>query len=430
MQHAFRSCSFFCHGHDMNSSSTPSTLNTEATSVLSREWIHKGTKAYKHAGFALFLVGFASFSLIYCVQPLLPAFSQSFQISPASSSLALSLTTAFLAISIVLSSAFSQAIGRRGVIFTSMLCAAILNIVSMLTPNWHSLLMARALEGLLLGGVPAVTMAWIAEEIAPEHLGKTMGLYIAGTAFGGMMGRVGMGILVEYFSWRTALGLLGAICFICSIAFLKLLPVSRNFVQKKGLNLGFHMQMWRAHLSNTKLLRLFAIGFLLTSVFVTLFNYATFRLSGAPYSLSQTQISLIFLSYSFGMVSSSLAGSLADRFGKKTMMMSGFALMIVGSLMTLLTSLFGIIIGIAFITTGFFITHSLTSSSVGTESKQAKAHASSLYLLFYYMGSSIVGSAGGWFWLHGGWSAIVGLTVVLSLIGIFLAVYTSHAKAH
>ena len=85
----------FCHGHDMNSSSTPSTLNTEATSVLSREWIHKGTKAYKHAGFALFLVGFASFSLIYCVQPLLPAFSQSFQISPASSSLALSLTTAF-----------------------------------------------------------------------------------------------------------------------------------------------------------------------------------------------------------------------------------------------------------------------------------------------------------------------------------------------
>ncbi len=53
------------------------------------------------------------------------------------------------------------------------------------------------------------------------------------------------------------------------------------------------------------------------------------------------------------------------------MMMSGFALMIVGSLMTLLTSLFGIIIGIAFITTGFFITHSLTSSSVGAESKQA-----------------------------------------------------------
>ncbi|EXA75595.1 putative transporter permease domain protein [Acinetobacter baumannii 1159076] len=82
----------------MNSSSTPSTLNTEATSVLSREWIHKGTKAYKHAGFALFLVGFASFSLIYCVQPLLPAFSQSFQISPASSSVSIRLTQPYQAV--------------------------------------------------------------------------------------------------------------------------------------------------------------------------------------------------------------------------------------------------------------------------------------------------------------------------------------------
>ena len=54
----------------MSSSSTPSTLSTEATSVLSREWIHKGTKAYKHAGFALFLVGFASFSDLLCTATL------------------------------------------------------------------------------------------------------------------------------------------------------------------------------------------------------------------------------------------------------------------------------------------------------------------------------------------------------------------------
>lgn len=414
-------------------SSSPST-NASATHLVpppiseTPQWIRKGSTAYKHAGFALFLVGFASFSLIYCVQPLLPAFSQSFAISPASSSLALSLTTAFLAISIVLSSAFSQALGRRGVIFSSMLCAAILNILSMFTPNWHSLLIARALEGLILGGVPAVTMAWIAEEIDPEHMGKTMGLYIAGTAFGGMMGRVGMGILIEYFSWQTTLGILGAICFVCSIAFLSLLPPSRNFIQKKGLNLGFHLRMWRLHLSNVKLLRLFSIGFLLTSIFVTLFNYATFRLIAAPYSLSPTQISLIFLSYSLGMVSSSFAGTLATTFGRKTMMMSGFVLMAFGSLLTLLPSLFSIIIGIAFITTGFFITHALTSSSVGVESRQAKAHASSLYLLFYYMGSSIVGSAGGWFWAHGGWNAIVGLVIALAVLGSVLVALIPQVK--
>ena len=74
--------------------------------------ISKGTVEYKRAGMALFLLGFASFSLIYCVQPLLPNLSQSFHIAPSASALALSLTTGFLAMSIVLSSAFSQTLGR------------------------------------------------------------------------------------------------------------------------------------------------------------------------------------------------------------------------------------------------------------------------------------------------------------------------------
>jgi YNFM family putative membrane transporter len=39
-------------------------------------------------------------------------------------------------------------------------------------------MVSRSLEGFVLGGVPAVAMAWIAEEISPKNLSKTMGLYI------------------------------------------------------------------------------------------------------------------------------------------------------------------------------------------------------------------------------------------------------------
>ena len=145
-------------------------------------WISRGTSAYLKAGLALFLLGFASFSMIYCVQPLLPEFTHTFHISPGTSALALSLTTGLLAVSILLSSAFSQALGRKGLMFVSMGLAALLNILCGLAPNWHILLIARAVQGFVIGGVPAVAMAWIAEEIHPAHLGKTMGLYIAGTA--------------------------------------------------------------------------------------------------------------------------------------------------------------------------------------------------------------------------------------------------------
>lgn len=406
----------------INSEQSPST------SSLSH-WIERGSSAYLKAGFALFLLGFASFSMIYCVQPLLPEFTHTFHVSPGTSALALSLTTGFLAFSIVLSSAFSQALGRKSLMFISMALAALLNIFCGFAPNWHVLLVARALQGFVIGGVPAVAMAWIAEEIFPAHLGKTMGLYIAGTAFGGMMGRVGMGLLTEYFSWRTALGVLGVTCLICAFGFLWLLPQSQNFIAKKGVQLKFHLDAWKMHLKNTHLLRIYMIGFLITSIFVTLFNYVSFRLSNTPYSLSQTQISLIFLSYSLGMISSSLAGSLADKFGRKTAMFIGFFLILVGILFTLNAKLYLIVIGIAAVTTGYFIAHSLASSSVGLEAKQVKGHATALYLLFYYLGSSIIGSAGGWFWQYGGWHAVVYLCVSLVFIAMCVILTTPKSAA-
>lgn len=413
----------------LNSSSSPITSDTievpkaQPISPQSKTaiWIQQGTAEYYRAGIALFLLGFASFSLIYCVQPLLPEFTQSFHVSPATSSLALSLTTGFLAFSIVLASAFSQAVGRKGLMFSSMLIASLLNIIAAFLTHWHALLVIRALEGFILGGVPAVAMAWLAEEIDPLHLSKAMGLYIGGTAFGAMMGRVFMGLVTEFMSWRVALASLGMICFVFSIGFLWLLPRSRNFVKKSGLNLGFHLQAWRKHLQNKQLLRLYSIGFILTSIFVTLFNYSTFHLSLAPYSLSQSMISLIFLVYAFGIVSSSIAGSLSDRLGKRPMMVSGFILMFLGVLVTLFSSILMIMLGIILVTTGYFITHSVASSSVGATAKEAKGHAASLYLLFYYLGSSIIGSFGGWFWLHGGWNAIVALTAVFAIAGALLS---------
>jgi YNFM family putative membrane transporter len=405
----------------MATDAAPPPVSDEIIPPADPVWIRRGTAPYRNAGVALFLAGFASFSLIYCVQPLLPSFAQSFKVNPAEASLALSLTTGFLAFSIVMCGAFSQALGRKGLMFGSMALAAGLNICAALSPNWHGLLAARALEGLVLGGVPAVAMAYLAEEIEPKSLGRSMGLYVAGTAFGAMMGRVGMGVMTEFTSWRIALFFLGALGLASALGFLTLLPASRNFVAQRGAGLGYHLRTWRACLANPGLRRLYVTGFALTSVFVTLFNYATFRLAGEPYLLNPTRISLIFLVFGFGIVSSSTAGGLVDRFGRKTMLMAGFSAMLTGVLLTLSPALPVVILGVILVTTGFFIGHSVVSSSVGPLAGNAKGHAASLYLLFYYMGSSITGSVGGWFWQHGGWGAIVALTCAAGLIGLVLS---------
>jgi len=61
--------------------------------------IEFGTPAFIRTNCALFAAGFATFALLYSVQPLMPLFSTSFHVSAAAASLALSLTTGLLAVS-------------------------------------------------------------------------------------------------------------------------------------------------------------------------------------------------------------------------------------------------------------------------------------------------------------------------------------------
>ena len=381
-----------------------------------------GTAAYRRIGLALFLAGFSTFALLYCAQPLLPVFAGYFQVSAAESSLALSISTLALAGAILCAAALSEGFGRREVIFASMLSSAILTIAAAFAPGWISLLATRALAGFLMGGMPAVAMTYLAEEIDPRGLGLATGLLVSGNAFGGMVGRVLTGVLAESFSWRVALGTLGLIGLAAAIGFVLLLPPSRRFTPRRGFQPAYHLEAWLEHLRNPALAPLFAISFLGMGAFVCLYNYAGFRLVAPPFELNQRQIGLVFTVYVFGITASSVAGALADRLGRRYVLGAGLAMMIGGVALTLSSSLWTIILGIVCITAGFFAAHSVASSWVGRLATRNRGHASSLYLLSYYLGASAIGSGGGWFWSGQGWSGVAGFTSVLLAIALAAAI--------
>lgn len=388
-------------------------------------WTETGTPAYRRISIALFLAGFSTFSLVYSVQPLLPNLVGTFGVSASQSSLALSLSTGCLALAILCAGALGERFSRRGLMCASMIAASLLHIACSVMPSWHGLLVLRALEGLALGGVPAIAMAYLAEEIHPRSLGAAMGLYVGGTAFGAMIGRVGMGVVTELASWRVALGILGVLDLLAAIGFFLLLPVSRNFVPRRGMSLGQHAEAWAGHLRTRGLPLLFLTGFLALGVQVAMFNYLTFRLSGAPYNLGEGKISAIFIVFLFGVVASTLAGSLADRLGRGPVLIVGVLAMAAGVALTLLADLPGILAGVIGVTIGFFITHTVASSWVGRMAIGSKGHASSLYLLAYYIGSSVLGTLGGLFWTAGQWPAVAGFTAVLLAFALAAALRLS-----
>jgi len=271
-------------------------------------WIEKGTPAFMKTVLALFSGGFATFALLYCVQPMMPLLSQEFAINAAQSSLVLSVSTAMLAIGLLVTGPISDRIGRKPVMVFALLCAALSTLASAVMPSWELVLATRALVGLSLSGLAAVAMTYLSEEIHPQHIGLAMGLYIGGNAIGGMSGRLITGVLIDFVSWHTAMLVIGGLALVAAVVFWKVLPESRNFrpqsLKPRSLLDGFVM-----HFKDAGLPWLFLEAFLLMGAFVTLFNYIGYRLLAGPYHMNQALVGLLSVVYLSGIYSSAQVGA-------------------------------------------------------------------------------------------------------------------------
>ncbi|MBB6254415.1 MFS transporter [Nitrospirillum iridis] len=393
-------------------------------------YLEVGTPAYRRVTAILFVAGFSTFATLYCVQPLLPDFVRAYGISPPGASLSLSVTTAALAFALLVAGAISDRSGRKGIMVASLALSGGLGLASALAPSWTLFLVLRTLAGLALGGLPAVAMAYVAEEVNPKSAGLTMGLYIGGTAMGGMGGRVLTVLITDVSNWRVAVGLVGAMGIAAAIIVALALPPSRHFRPRDGGQqgvglLGGLIAAWRLHLSDGGLVALFATGFLAMGAFVAVFNYVGFRLQAPPFNLAPATVAALFLVYVFGIISSPLFGGLSSRFGPGRVLVASSLLMALGLGVMGFPRLDTLAMGLGLFTFAFFGVHSVASGWIGLRARQHRGQASSLYLFAYYMGSTLAGTAGGFFWHEGAWTGVTlfvgGLLVALILNALGLA---------
>ena len=386
-----------------------------------------GTAQFRRTNLALFLSGFSIFALLYGVQPLMPLFAAEFHVSPATSSLTISLTTGAVAVMMLFAGALADAIGRKRIMCISMVLSALLTIAAAFVSSFNQLMLLRLLMGIALSGVPSIAMAYLGEEIDPRSVGLAMGLFIGGSGFGGMVGRVVTGALTDHASWRVAMLVLGGSSLLAAVAFWRSLPDSRHFTPRK-----FHPGRLVTGLGEQFAIKglpwLFALAFLLIGSFVTLYNYVGFRLMAPPYNLSQTVTGSLFTVYLIGIWASAWVGGLADRFGRRRMLWIMVLILMTGVEFTRANSVPMIVLGIATVTFGFFGGHSIASSWISRRAGPSKAQASSLYLFFYYSGSALVGSYGGVVWSAGGWSGVADLLTLLQGLALVVALRLSFLK--
>lgn len=390
--------------------------------------IQSGSKAYRQVNLALFAAGFVTFITLYDVQPLLPEFAREFDINPAWASLPLSVASLTLSVAMLLAGTLSETLGRKPVMLGSLFLTSILALATAMSQSLTTLVVLRFFQGLVLAGLPPVAMAYLSEEIEPATIGVAMGLYISGNAIGGMSGRLFTATVTDFSSWHVALGLVGLISLALSCYFAYHLPPSAQF-QRRPFEFRYLFTSLAQQLRDSHLLCLYGISFMMMGSFVTLFNYITFRLLGGEYGLSQTVVSLIFLTYLLGAYCSSTVGKLEQRFGQFLTIRGCLLTMVSGVAITITSPLPLVVLGIAIFTCGFFGTHTVASTWVGRRAKSAKAQAAALYLFFYYLGASICGTVGGFCWVAAGWHGVAGFLIAMLLVALGLTAVLARLHA-
>lgn len=420
----------------------PASVPAPAAFAAPSAYYAPGKPGFARLELGLFAAGVATFAALYTTQPLLGLLSRYFDVPASHAAWSISLATLLLGAGMLVAGPLSGRWGRTRLMKWSMFVTTVLGVLCALAPNWPVLLIARAAQGLALAGTPAVALVYLREEVHPSVHPRVTGLYIGGTAIGGMTGRLVVGCVADLAGWRWGIGaeaILGGVC--ATIATLSL-PPSRHAPQRiqriprtrrtqhtdnaaaatssavtpdrrRALRAALRL------LADRDLLCLCLLAATMMGAFVALYNVLGLRLTTAPYHLSVFAASFVFCVYPIGTFSSTLAGRMAERHGRPPVVLAGCLISVAGVALTLATPLVLVIIGIGTVTFGFFAAHGVASGwavAVG-QRRGSASQASALYLLAYYLGSSVFGVLGTSLWTSAGWPAVAAMAVVLMLIG-------------
>jgi YNFM family putative membrane transporter len=333
---------------------------------------------------AVFCCGAFAFLDLYCVQPLLPLFAHVFHATETQAGLTISASTAGVALSAALLAAFGEQLNRKRTILAAMTALALCTLCTATATGLHTLAAWRFLQGLVTPGIFIITIAYVTEEFPALLVPRVMSTYVAGTVFGGFMGRLLGGIVAEHLGWHAVFLLLGSAGLAGAALTQRMLPHGRAI---RPAAAGSRFAPVLRNLRNPRLLATFGIGFCMLFTLVSTFSYITFYLAAAPFHLSSAHIGYLFAVYLVGLVATLAIGTVLARIGLRYGMLTAIGSCLIGLALTLVQHLVVVAIGLAFASSGVFIAQTCANSFLRDAAPEgSRVSAAGLYICAYYIG--------------------------------------------
>jgi YNFM family putative membrane transporter len=352
---------------------------------------------------------------MYLTQPILPVLSREFGVGPARAGMTVSAVVLAIAGASAFYGPLADALGRRRVITAALGLLALATAACALAPSLPALVALRALQGLFVPGMTAVSVAYVGDRWSAVDLRAVVGGLIGASVVGGLVGRVGGGVIAAHSGWRTAFLVFAGLTALAAAGVGRELSPLRS---SPAEGLGAAWRGMADHLRNRRLVGAYLVGATMFFGWIGLFTYLPYLLSAPPFDLSTALVSSVFLVYAIGVVVSPLAGRLSMRVAPTRLVAIGLTVEAIGLLATLHASLVTIVLGLMLVVAGTFTAQAVVPAYVNQQARHAKGGASALYLTFYYLGGTLGSLLPGLAWERWGWPGVLASCTGAVAVGI------------
>lgn len=358
----------------------------------------------------------------YFNQPLLHSIALSLNVSETTAALTVTMAQVSYAFGLVLLVPLGDKLERRGLAVTLMLLAAMGQFISGFSSNINMLFVGIIMAGLFsVAAQILVPMAAILSD--PKRSGQAVGLVMSGLLIGILTARSVAGLLSELGGWTTVYRVAGVTMLLVAMSLWFLLPPSRNPEQVSYAQVLRSMTALIARYPRLRSRSLMgALSFASVSV---LFSTMALLLSGPGHGLTDGSIGLVGLVGIAGALMANVAGRLADRgWGQVTSVTCVFLLLLSWACFWFSTSsLMWFLIGMLIIDLALQGLHITNQNVVLHLEPEARSRLNAVYMTSYFIGAASGSALGSLAWELGGWHAICGVGVVLTVLAGVVLMY-------
>ncbi|MDX4025348.1 MFS transporter [Aliarcobacter skirrowii] len=349
-------------------------------------------------------------SVMYATQPLQPLLATKFEVTITEASLFTAVILFFLAVAPIIYGYILEKVCAKKMLINASIVLLITNIFLGLSNSYELFLFFRVCEALVIPAILTSLMSILAN-IDKDNIKFNMSIYVAGTVFGGLVGRIFSGFIATTFSYEYVFYSLSVAIFI-SILLIKKLNFNgeANIIKPKisdVLNI----------LKDRRFVIVYFVMFCIFFVFSGVLNVLPFRAKELSSEFSEFQIALLYLGYGMGILVSLNSKKMVNFFKGEINTILYATIFFIFTISSLfIEDILYLFLLLFLVCIGMFTAHTVSTQLANSMQKSQKSLTSGMYLTFYYLGGATGSLVPSMIYKAFNWNIMLIVFVILLLV--------------